>query len=927
VNWQGDSAPAALDGLTFAGTVRLTPYNNFAGNTSFGLITFNAGGFTVSGNSITLTGGMTNAVGNNTFNPAIVMNSTQTFDVYAGTMMTLGGALSGNGDLTKTNSGTLELAAQNTYAGVTTISGGTLLTGPTGSINNSSGVTVTGSASVLKQTGSDVLKDTGQVTLQNGATWDMTDMSETVAGFSNSHFNSKILLGSGSLTVNNDSWTGVSSQVSGAGGTFTKGGTGLLALSGTMTHTGGTTINGGKISLNNTDNMLPDTGTVTINNTGTLDLSYFSDTIGSLVINSGGKLMSSCGDSRNLYVRTDSLSGNGAIESLNAILNINTGYDNTDTVFGGTMSGNIYLNKYGTGTLTLVGTGTSSAVGTRNIYEGKLQVDGSISSWINVKNGGTLGGAGIVSLVAVESGGTVSPGNSPGTLTTGYEYWYGGGHYLWEMNDAAGTKGVSPGWDWLYSTSSINIQATNTNKFIIDITSLSGDTAGSAANFCNNNDYSWIIASGATSILNFAADKFTLNYSNFTNPLGGGTFGIELVGKDLILKFTHGSKTWNGLGSDSCLSTAGNWVENSAPGNNVGIVFNVSSHRNPYNDLSDHTADSIVFEADGFTLAGNAMTVNNGIENKTGTNAVNTNITLGFDQQFTADAETMLSFGGTVDLGGNALAVKADGTVAMSNVICGEGSLAKNGSGILTLSGSNTFTGATAVNAGTLIVDGYIATSSGVTVADGALLKGAGSVGSVTIDLGGTLAGTLSGNVLSGAGLIAPGNSSGITEWTQIDPTGGLDWDFEFNDFYPDWGNPTDSVNDLVRITGATPFVDPGMTEENIINIYFDVGSIAVDDIFQGGFFTDADSDFLSLISSATFNYYIGSKLIGTNGYFELTTQQVTVDFLNEPGVSGYVAQFKALHEDTADVPEPSTLLLLLPFIGFGLKKMRAKKA
>jgi|GEM_PF-1287139 len=75
----------------------------------------------------------------------------------------------------------------------------------------------------------------------------------------------------------------------------------------------------------------------------------------------------------------------------------------------------------------------------------------------------------------------------------------------------------------------------------------------------------------------------------------------------------------------------------------------------------------------------------------------------------------------------------------------GEGSLTKIGTGAFTLAGTNGYTGATAVNAGSLIVNGSIASSSGVTVAAGALLGGTG-VAPTTVLNGGTL---------------SPGNSPG----------------------------------------------------------------------------------------------------------------------------------------------------------------------
>jgi autotransporter-associated beta strand protein len=94
----------------------------------------------------------------------------------------------------------------------------------------------------------------------------------------------------------------------------------------------------------------------------------------------------------------------------------------------------------------------------------------------------------------------------------------------------------------------------------------------------------------------------------------------------------------------------------------------------------------------------------------------------------------------TLTLIGNNLFAEVSGTIQDGGLSGGTGgSLLKAGNGILTLSGNNTYTGTTTVNAGALIVNGSIASSSLTTVNAGAALIGSGTVGSTVVNGGGFL--------------------------------------------------------------------------------------------------------------------------------------------------------------------------------------------
>jgi autotransporter-associated beta strand protein len=105
---------------------------------------------------------------------------------------------------------------------------------------------------------------------------------------------------------------------------------------------------------------------------------------------------------------------------------------------------------------------------------------------------------------------------------------------------------------------------------------------------------------------------------------------------------------------------------------------------------------------------------------------------------------------------------------SISSAIGGSGSLVKNNSSTLVLSGANTFTGATTINGGTLLVNGSV--GSGAMKVAGGQLAGNGTIGGLlTVQSGGTL------SPGSGIGTLTVNNGvalqSGSTTWMEISKT------------------------------------------------------------------------------------------------------------------------------------------------------------
>lgn len=145
--------------------------------------------------------------------------------------------------------------------------------------------------------------------------------------------------------------------------------------------------------------------------------------------------------------------------------------------------------------------------------------------------------------------------------------------------------------------------------------------------------------------------------------------------------------------------------------------------------------------------------------------------------------------GYTIDAGGTLeLNISDSQTVATDFLSGSSGNFRKAGSGTLTLSASNTYTGSTTVSEGTLIVTDSISSNSTTTVAGNATLKGDGTIGSLIVN-----------------GNHAPGNSIGtMTVVGDVAYQAGSTLELEINAL---------GQSDLVDVSGAV-VIDNGATLE-----------------------------------------------------------------------------------------------------------------
>jgi hypothetical protein len=149
--------------------------------------------------------------------------------------------------------------------------------------------------------------------------------------------------------------------------------------------------------------------------------------------------------------------------------------------------------------------------------------------------------------------------------------------------------------------------------------------------------------------------------------------------------------------------------------------------------------------------------------------------------------------------------------------------------------------------------------------------------------------------------MVAPGGSHILTAGA-VNPGSGMSFDFHFSQAgAPTYSNSAASGNDVLHLTGATPFVF-SLTSANTITLDFTGQILSGGEIYYGGFFTNT-AVAGSMVDNATFDY---TGVCGANMQFEGLVPVPDADFATGT-TSGEVMEF----EDVPAVPAAPAWALL----------------
>jgi len=796
---------------TGAGTLMLSAANTYKGATtiSAGTLRLAAANAIPSGSSVTVQSGTTlDIVSYSTSAGAVTLvdgTITGTTGVLTGSAYdvrkgTISAHLVGTGGLTKTTADTVTLAAQNYYTGATTVSGGTLtLSGTSGTIGSTSGVTITGGTLLLNNTSSgnngNRLPDALVLTM-NGGTLNFSN-DGGAANFSEAI--GRLSLSSGASTVaTSQAASGQTSTLTfvanpgmtrSAGATVNFTGTGLgtdarnrivfttaptlddgiiggwaisgndfakyitspvisvapLAAADYYTGKSSTWASMHNVKLTSTTDISGDTVINSLDFAQTAATSLFLNS-SSLRVESGGILIS--GSFGAAIVDAGTLSaGTGADTAGELIIHQNSSSDaNISAVIANNGSGIVSLTKAGAGSLILYGFNTYT--GPTVIASGRMKVNsyaalGSPAAGTTVMNGATLElgsiGANMFEPVTLSGTGVSNSGALRGTTTCVFNgpITLAGDTRI--NADSGTTLTLTPSNEPI--SGNYNLTFGGAGNFVVYTISIGTGTLtkdGTGILTLSSGYAYW----GATTI-----SEGTLRLGA-ANAIPSGS-SVTVQGGSTLDIGTYGTSAGTVTLADGTITGTTSGLIGSAYDVRKGTI---SAHLGGSGGITKTTADTVTLAA---------------ANNYTGATTVCAGtLLLGANGAIPNGSSVTVQGGGTLDIGGygtNAGTVTlVDGTITgttgslygefdvrkgtISAHLVGTGELTKTTADTVTLAAANNYTGATTVCAGTLLLgaNGAIPNGSSVTVQGGGTLDiGAYGTGAGTVALvDGTITGT-----------------------------------------------------------------------------------------------------------------------------------------------------------------------------------------
>ena len=396
---------------------------------------------------------------------------------------------------------------------------------------------------------------------------------------------------------------------------------------------------------------------------------------------------------------------------------------------------------------------------------------------------GTTAGSGIVNTGVYDWTGANWADDNTGTATTSTKNWSSGNSVVFASTADVGANSYT-----------VTLPGGYTQTWVKDLTVNSGNLSisnGSNANFVLGANSTWTVATGSSLSINSSGNSgwraVNMNGSSLVLDTQG-TATATIAG----LNNTSGSVTKNGTGTLT-LTDEGNYsggttinagtltATRGSIGSGAVVINNnatlnvadqwVFSGSNPYGvsypnpaSLTINAGGTLQLDAtNGFANGATNLYLNGGLVTG-GPNDFRGDLYLyNGNEQITAGGATTSTIASVIGVTGNnnTITVDSGSTLNITGVVKNSdwfnngstpGGLIKAGAGTLTLSGANSYTGSTAINDGTLKLQGaaFSTTARAYTIATGAVLNldGGTGVASGTTTIGGT--GTLR---ISGAGL------------------------------------------------------------------------------------------------------------------------------------------------------------------------------